>query len=369
MDKKSNRKFEFGRYKNVVLIVVIILVTGSIFLIQNIKQTNRQKIYVRELASMDNSERVKQKLALYPKAKELVEPNGYLNTDKITIAEQIGKNIVLIDFWTYSCINCQRTIPYINAWYEKYKDKGLLIIGVHTPEFDFEKDYNNVKRAIEKFGIKYPVVQDNEYKTWSAYKNRYWPRKYLIDIDGFIVFDHIGEGAYEETEKKIQELLEERNKVLKLDEQISKDVSKPDVESAGQIGTPEIYFSYGFSRGQMGNKEGWQPGKTVNYTASQKLEANKFYLAGNWLNNKDNMELVSNQGSILLVYFAKKVNLVAGSKTATEIVVYLDGKEHKKLVISDFDLYNVVSTQESGAHILEIDANSPGLMAYTFTFG
>lgn len=369
MAKEINKKFEFVRYKNHVLVLILILIIASILLIQNMTKVSKEKEVVsKELSVKDDSERVKLKTARYQKAKELVEPDGYLNTNKITIAEQIGKNLVLIDFWTYSCINCQRTIPYLNAWYEKYKDKGLVIIGVHTPEFDFEKDYNNVKRAIEKFGIKYPVVQDNEYKTWNAYKNRYWPHKYLIDIDGFIVYDHIGEGAYEETERKIQELLEERNQVLSMNEQISKDIAKPEAETASQIGTPEIYFGYSFSRNQIGNKESWQPGKIVNYTMPEKLETNKFYLVGNWLNNKDNMELTSEQGAILLVYFSKKVNLVAGSKNPIEIAIYLDGKEHKKLTISDFDLYNVVSTEEAGTHVLEINAKQ-WLMAYTFTFG
>src|SRR3989344_3502091 len=143
----------------------------------------------------------------YPRARDLVSPEGYINTDNITLAELVGKKVILVDFWTYSCINCQRTQPYLNAWYEKYRAAGLEIIGVHTPEFEFEKNYENVKRAVEKAGIKYPVVQDNDYATWQAYGNRYWPRKYLIDIDGYIVYDHIGEGGYEETERKIQELL------------------------------------------------------------------------------------------------------------------------------------------------------------------
>jgi thiol-disulfide isomerase/thioredoxin len=134
--------------------------------------------------------------------------SGYINThDGFRLSEIVGKKVVLVDFWTYSCINCQRTQPYLNAWYKKYKDAGLEIVGVHTPEFAFEKDRANVVAAVEKFGITYPVVQDNDYQTWGTYGNRYWPRKYLIDIDGYIVYDHIGEGGYEETEEKIQELL------------------------------------------------------------------------------------------------------------------------------------------------------------------
>jgi cytochrome c biogenesis protein CcdA/thiol-disulfide isomerase/thioredoxin len=150
----------------------------------------------------------------YPRYNEIVDPSGFVNTDPITIGELIGDKVVLIDFWTYSCINCQRTLPYLTSWYEKYRDTGLEIVGIHTPEFAFEKNTDNVIEAANKFGITYPIVLDNDYATWGAYKNQYWPHKYLIDIDGFIVYDHIGEGAYEETEAKIQELLEERSEVL-----------------------------------------------------------------------------------------------------------------------------------------------------------
>ncbi len=118
--------------------------------------------------------------------------------------------MVLVDFWTYSCINCIRTIPYLNDWYEKYSDKGLTIVGIHTPEFEFEKNFNNVKSAVDKFQIKYPVLQDNDKGTWNAYENRYWPRKYIIDTEGNIRYDHIDEGVYSETEKVLQYLLAER---------------------------------------------------------------------------------------------------------------------------------------------------------------
>ena len=140
---------------------------------------------------------------------ELARISGYINTDPVTLEELRG-NVVLVDFWTYSCINCIRTIPYLNAWHDKYADDGLVIVGVHTPEFEFEKDYNNVKAAVEEFKIQYAVVQDNEKGTWKEYENRYWPRKYLIDNEGYIRYDHIGEGSYAETEKVIQSLLSER---------------------------------------------------------------------------------------------------------------------------------------------------------------
>jgi thiol-disulfide isomerase/thioredoxin len=147
---------------------------------------------------------------------EFVNPSGFVNTEgeRIVMSDFVGKNIILLEVMTYSCINCQRTFPYMNDWFEKYKDKGLTVIGLHTPEFAFEKDIHNVEKAMDEFGIEFPVVLDNEYETWNAYENRFWPRRYLIDLNGNIVFDHIGEGKYKETEEMIIELLAERKVTL-----------------------------------------------------------------------------------------------------------------------------------------------------------
>lgn len=145
----------------------------------------------------------------FKKAPEFDRVTGYLNTKPIGLSDLKGK-VVLVDFWTYSCINCIRTIPYLVDWNEKYADKGLAIVGVHAPEFEFEKNIENVKEAVERFGIKYPVIQDNDKGTWNAYQNQYWPRKYIVDNEGYVRYDHIGEGGYAETEKVIQSLLQER---------------------------------------------------------------------------------------------------------------------------------------------------------------
>src|SRR5713226_2569443 len=152
----------------------------------------------------------------YPLVPDLVGISGYVNTTPEDLKSAMKNKVVLYDFWTYSCINCIRTLPYITAWNEKYADKGLLIIGVHSPEFEFEKDINNVKFAVKKFGIKYPVVLDSDHQTWAAFGNQYWPREYITDYQGYIRHDHIGEGNYAETEKVIQQLLDERSKHLGL---------------------------------------------------------------------------------------------------------------------------------------------------------
>jgi thiol-disulfide isomerase/thioredoxin len=147
---------------------------------------------------------------------EFVNPSGFVNTSgkEIAMSDYVGRDIILVEVMTYSCINCQRTFPFMNSWYEKYKDKGLTVIGLHTPEFSYEKKKQNVEDAMKQFGIEFPVVLDNNYETWNAYGNRFWPRRYLIDFEGNIVFDHIGEGKYKETEEKILELLAERKRIL-----------------------------------------------------------------------------------------------------------------------------------------------------------
>lgn len=145
--------------------------------------------------------------ASYP-APEIVQGGQWFNSDPLSLAELRGK-VVLIDFWTYSCYNCVNTLPYVKQWHEDYKDQGLVIIGVHAPEFAAEKNATNVQNALNKFDIQYPVVMDNDFKTWRAYNNRYWPAFYLIDKKGNVVYTHFGEGKYEETERQIKALLNE----------------------------------------------------------------------------------------------------------------------------------------------------------------
>jgi len=143
-------------------------------------------------------------------APEFTGIDKWLNSEPLTMQQLRGK-VVLVDFWTYTCINCIDTLPYVKSWNQKYKDQGLTVIGVHTPEYPFERDTNNVKTAIKRFGITYPVAQDNQYATWSAYNNQYWPAVYLIDKKGQVVYSHFGEGDYAQTEAKIQALLAQKD--------------------------------------------------------------------------------------------------------------------------------------------------------------
>lgn len=316
----------------------------------------------------------------FKKAPELEGIAGYINTNSDELKEKIKGKVVLYDIWTYSCINCQRTLPYIVAWNEKYADKGLVIIGIHSPEFEFEKDIKNVESAVQKFGITYPVVLDNDMTIWRAFDNHYWPRKYLADDEGYIRYDHIGEGNYDETEKAIQKLLEERSRKLGLDVAYSQplvDIKEEHPESA----TPEIYFGYNYATGrnQFGNPEGFGPEKDIKYAIPEKLHQDNFYLDGIWKNLADRMVLSSNTGKIILPYTAKQVNIVASGKS--NLTIFLDGKpldksmygadvnQDGKVITSNSRLYNIVKDSQASSHVLEIDVNSPGFEIYTFTFG
>lgn len=314
-------------------------------------------------------------------APELVGITHYLNTTQEELSERIKDKVVLYDIWTYSCINCVRTLPYITAWDEKYSDEGLLIIGIHSPEFEFEKDPNNVRMAIDKHGIKYPVVMDNEMKTWKAFDNRYWPRKYIADHEGYIRYDHIGEGAYQETEKVIQDLLKERAHDLEL--QIASTDTLVDIAEFEHtvFRTPELYFGYKFAQGrnQLGSVEGFKENQLVSYSEPEKIELHKFYLVGDWKNLEDSMELASDKGSIKLQFNAKEVNIVTANYADLEIL--MDGKplsskyagndisSENRITVTDPGLYNIVNSNEASVHTLDITVNNPGFQMFTFTFG
>ena len=162
---------------------------------------------------VSDAERIAGKEAEHRRAEEISDPSGFVNADGFSVREAAGEKVVLLEFWTYTCFNCQNVQPRVNAWHDAYADDGLQVVGVHTPEFGFEREYANVEAAVRKAGIEYPVVLDNAYATWDAYDNRYWPAIYLIDADGFVRYKHFGEGAYEETGTKIQELLAERDRI------------------------------------------------------------------------------------------------------------------------------------------------------------
>ncbi len=314
-------------------------------------------------------------------APELVGIADYINTSPDELQDAIKDKVVLYDIWTYSCVNCIRTLPYITAWDEKYSDQGLLIIGIHSPEFEFEKDVENVKRAVAKYGIVYPVVLDNDMETWSAFENRYWPRKYIADHEGYIRYDHIGEGGYAESERMIQKLLAERSSAFGMQAAHADDtVNITAFKHTGQT-TPEIYFGYKLalpSRNYIANSEGYNPENIVSYMASESIGLNSFQMDGEWYNGMDGMKLVSESGSVYLHYYAREVNIVASN--SANLNIKLDGdaisSEHAgydvidgMVIVDDARLYNIVDSSNAGVHLLEISTDSAGFEIFTFTFG
>jgi thiol-disulfide isomerase/thioredoxin len=386
--------------RKIISILVIVLIAGAIFYLESLRVTPERSATVdsdiplstvnlgdnlsEEDSAMSDqvsatppaapviNNRIKAKLDKYGRAKEITTPDGFINTAAINLTELIGKKVILIDFWTYSCINCQRTTPYLNAWYEKYKDQGLEIVGIHTPEFEFEKKYENVLRAVEQFNIKFPVALDNDFSTWFAYNNRYWPRKYLIDIDGFIVYDHIGEGSYAETELKIQDALTERMKVLGENIKINRTIVDPrNVEriEGGKAYSPEIYF--GAARNQLLGSG--SSGKTGRFSFDQPNEVlpNVLYLVGDWEITSEYAEAKSRDARIIFKYQAAKVFMVAGAAKPTGARVLKDSQ-----VVGRDGLINIQAEQlyrliedDYGQHILEVIFTEPGAQVFTFTFG
>jgi len=377
--------------KNFALIVVVLLIGTVVWYLESQKAVRLpvgigdSEITLTENVSIDPM-RIEEKEKAYPRAKEIVAPAGFFNTPgngPITIKEHIGNQVVLIDFWTYSCINCQRTMPYLRAWHKKYKDHGLTMLGLHSPEFEFEKDPENVQLAIDRFDIRWPVVQDNDFGTWRAYRNRYWPRKYLIDADGFIVYDHIGEGGYAATEMKIQELLKEL-KVKKGEDPstIPTGISEPlDVmlrSTSGKI-SPEIYFGAlrnslltNGTIGRLGVQELDEP---------ETIKDGQFQLVGKWDIQNEFSQNLSANAKIRYRYIAKDVFMVLSTDKPIRVQVLRDGKPLTNARGADVDkdgymiveaekLYKIVAnTDNSKFYTLEFVIEEPGMKAFTFTFG
>lgn len=376
----ANPHGTFKRILGVVFIIVgIAIVTGidkevqtkildsGFFDITQVEQKLLQKLDSTESDSTTLPNQSKKNT--YPTAPELVSPNGYINTGgkEIHLADYVGKKVVLLDFWTYSCINCKRTLPYLTSWYETYRDDGLIIIGVHTPEFSFEKVQENVERAVQEEGITYPVVLDNEYKTWNAFNNHYWPRKYLIDINGLIVYDHIGEGDYDETEEAIRKALEERAEYLGIEGLPSSKRSEPTdpVRVEGKIQSPEIYF--GSSRNTfLGN--GQAQGTDQTFTIPTTQDKNKLYLGGMW-SFLPEYAIGTKGGEVVFRYDAKNVYMVAQGSQGTVIEIFKDGESEGLLTIQEEKLYPLIHGDNYGQHTLHIEIKSGTLNAFTFTFG
>ena len=334
-------------------------------------------------------------------------PGVWLNHAPLTLKGLRG-HVVLVDFWDYTCVNCLRTLPYLVEWWRRYQDKGLTIIGVHAPEFTFARSADFVRQAMQDYGVTYPVVLDNEHRTWYAFANRFWPAKYLIDQDGYLRYKRFGEGHYDETEAAIQGLLRERQP----------DVALPDVmpalraeDAPGAVcyrPTPELYA--GAERGDLANAEGYRPGKVVTYADPGEYEERRFYAVGAWGSDDEALRAAGPDATLILPYAAAQVNAVlapnlspapsptrgGGEYSPPSLVgkgagglgpprlyltqdgaplaagqagedVHLAGGE-AWVEVDRPKMYNVVVNPTVERHILRLRAATPGVAVYAFTF-
>lgn len=293
-------------------------------------------------------------------APNFISGGTWFNSKPLSIKELRGK-VVLVDFWTYTCINCIRTLPYLKMWWQKYKDKGLVIVGVHTPEFEFEKNPNNVVKAIKDFGLEYPIMQDNDFATWNAYNNRYWPAKYFIDVNGKIRYTHFGERNYDESENRIQELLKEANL---LTEKIP--TNNPTYSTATR--TPETYL--GFLRiDRISSPEVIEPDVKKSYSIPPSFPSTHFAYGGQWTIGDEYARPTA--GSTLVFRFdSKDVFLVMRPRSISgKLKVILDGKFIQEITVDADRLYDLVKLDKGGDHTLTLEFLDDNLELYAFTFG
>ncbi|MBT3271638.1 MAG: redoxin domain-containing protein, partial [Spirochaetales bacterium] len=300
----------------------------------------------------------------------------WFNFEKLGIGENDGTvniedfrgKVVLVDFWTYSCINCVRTIPHIRAWYEAYSDQGLVIIGVHTPEFVFERSASNVQKAMDDLGVTWPVVLDNSFQQWRAYNNRYWPAKYFIDAEGRIRYFHFGEGEYDTSEKVIRALLDEAGGVSKVKAAAA-------VEQKLESRTAEAYLGFSRSTG-FASEEEQVRNQATSYQAAKVPGNGEWTLSGTWT-VKGEYIVPDERGILELGFNAKNVFLVVETiESEGSIVVNVDGRPVEDtpdvvdgvLRADESRLYQLVGLPKPGKHILELKVEG-NLRLFAFTFG
>jgi cytochrome c biogenesis protein CcdA/thiol-disulfide isomerase/thioredoxin len=292
----------------------------------------------------------------YGPAPQLAGLTNWINSKPLTLKQLRGK-VVLIDFWTYSCINCLRTLPHVKAWYHTYHDKGLVVIGVHTPEFAFEHVPSNVRGAVRRLGVTYPVALDNDYGTWNAFRNQYWPAKYLIDRNGNLRYYHFGEGSYDTTESRIRTLLGKNAGMLPVANELS------DPTPTGLM-TPESYL--GYQRLARFAQKSITPDRFATYHfPPNDLQQNELAYNGRW--NVEGQRIVAGPGAQLRLRFqARSVHLVLGGHGSVAVTV--DGKPVSVVPVRGSRLYTLARLPTDQSKLLELYF-SPGVEAYAFTFG
>jgi cytochrome c biogenesis protein CcdA/thiol-disulfide isomerase/thioredoxin len=302
------------------------------------------------LAAVNNT--AGSKLPDYGVAPALHADGAWINSPPLTIQQLRGK-VVLVDFWTYSCINCLRTLPHLKAWYAAYHDKGLVIVGVHTPEFAFEHVTSNVRAAVKRLGVTWPVVQDNRYKTWDNYANQYWPAEYLIDRTGHVRHTNFGEGEYGKTEGLIRTLLGAHGVTAR---------HVADATPSGLL-TPETYLGYSRLNTYVGSK--LVPDVSAPYTFAKSVPPNNLSYGGNW--RVEGERIIAGPGARLRLNFqASNIYIVLGGHGTVQVLI--NGKPTSKIKVDAQRLYTVHTSKQSTNGLLELRF-SRGIQGYSFTFG
>lgn len=282
--------------------------------------------------------------------------------DQALTTESLKGKVVLVDFWTYSCINCIRTYPFLKSLYAAYADKGFVIVGVHTPEFAFEADPNNVDREIKKNGLLYPIALDGSYATWNAYQNNSWPAEYLFDQQGRLRHISIGEGQYNETETAIRSLLAEDGAPI-----AQANVAMP-VEDFSKIQTHETYF--GLARGEAFMGTTGQPDKATTFIPADTVQPNQWTAGGTWIFRDEYVESAAVNDVFRFSIQAAQAHLVLASSDGTDktIEVFVDGTHLKDLTINASTLYTIADFPDAGRHVIEIRIKQKGVRFYAATF-
>jgi cytochrome c biogenesis protein CcdA/thiol-disulfide isomerase/thioredoxin len=313
---------------------------------------------------------------------ELPASVQWLNSEPLS-RDKLKGHVVLVDFWTYSCINCLRTLPYIRAWADRYKNAGFIVLGVHTPEFAFEKDPANVQRAVRQLRIAYPVALDNDYAIWKSFNNQFWPSDYLVDAAGRIRYRHFGEGKYDETEAHIQELLKEANPKLTFNGAPQVSGTGTEAPPDSDVQSPETYVGYDRADSFL-SPGGFVKDAAHVYTVPPHLELNQWGFSGNWTVEPQVATLNAAPGKIVFRFHARDVHMVLGPAhdgTRVRFLVKIDGKAPGENHGVDTDgggrgtivehrLYQLVrQTNSTDDHTFEIEFLDAGVQAFSFTFG
>jgi len=357
--RKATSQFNFFKkhahaFRKILGLIILI----SVFLMINIQSFANPTPIANTSNTTSHKTLINPLIVPYP-APEIASIEAWINS-KPLILKDIKAKAILIDFWAYSCINCIRTLPYLTDWYQKYHQQGLEIIGVHSPEFDFERNLDNVKQAVAKYHIQYPIALDNQFQTWQNYHNQYWPAHYLIDGNGKIVYQHFGEGDYDITENNIQALLGTDKTNTKVSQK-----SEPLFSQ-----TPETYLGYARAN-EFSSKEFLVADQPIPYSYPAVLNENAWALQGKWIIAAE--KIIANEplATIKIHFRAAKVFAVMGSRSKNPITVKisLDNKPMPSMIVSNYKLYTLIDGNNTINGLLELQTDNPDLEIYTFTFG